>query len=234
VSAQPVAVRKNRIQAVVLGDQGRIPAWVIDHDSYRRWACSGDYPESGWISYINGEIWVDLSMEALFSHNRVKSQIGFTLMTLLNAQPIGTYFPDRLLFTNQNAGITTEPDGLFCYWETVQSGRARYSQKTKDGDDYLELVGTPDMVLEVVSRTSVRKDTKELLRDYWQAGIAEYWLVDARKEPARFDIFQHAARGYRKAKTKEGWAPSKVFGKSFQLRRGSDPLGDPQFALLMK
>src|SRR5256885_8764701 len=52
-------------------------------------------------------------------------------------------------------------------------------------EGYLELEGTPDMVLEVVSESSVQKDTKRLRQLYWQAGIREYWLVDARREPDR-------------------------------------------------
>ncbi|MCI0358573.1 MAG: Uma2 family endonuclease [Planctomycetaceae bacterium] len=36
------------------------------------------------------------------------------------------------------------------------------------------------MTLEVVSDTSVVKDTQELRSLYWLAGIQEYWLVDAR------------------------------------------------------
>ena len=61
---------------------------------------------------------------------------------------------------------------------------------------FKEFEGTPDMVLEVVSATSVRKDT-EILRDlYWRAGIQEYWLVDARGDEPLFSILRHTARGY--------------------------------------
>jgi len=52
----------------------------------------------------------------------------------------------------------------------------------------LELEGTPDMVLEVVSASSVVKDTETLLQLYWQAGIPEYWLVDARGEALEFTV----------------------------------------------
>lgn len=90
------------------------------------------------------------------------------------------------------------------------------------------------MVLEVVSRTSVKKDTEDLFATYFQAGITEYWLVDARSEPLRFDIYQYTTRGYRKARVRERWLASKVFGKSFQLQRQTDPLGNPQFELKVK
>jgi Uma2 family endonuclease len=56
------------------------------------------------------------------------------------------------------------------------------------GGDYIEILGSPDLVVEIVSDSSVRKDTT-LLRDaYWKAGVREYWLFDARGAEIRFDI----------------------------------------------
>ena len=46
------------------------------------------------------------------------------------------------------------------------------------------------MVLEVVSRSSVEKDTEVLRAGLRPAGVREYWLVDARAEPLRFDILR--------------------------------------------
>ena len=87
------------------------------------------------------------------------------------------------------------------------------------------------MVLEVVSRSSVQKDTRNLREDYWQAGVREYWLIDARPDPLTFDILRHTPRGYRAAPKKDGWIRSAVFGKSFRLLRGITALGHPQFTL---
>jgi Uma2 family endonuclease len=87
------------------------------------------------------------------------------------------------------------------------------------------------MVLEVVSRHSVRKDTKILRNLYWRAGIPEYWLVDARKTPLQFDILRWTERGYSASRRREGWLKSKVFGRSFLLETKPDRLGHPQFFL---
>ena len=59
---------------------------------------------------------------------------------------------------------------------------------------YVELDGSPDMVLEVVSDSSVEKDIDVLMDLYWKAGIREYWLVDARGERIEFKILCHTAR----------------------------------------
>lgn len=98
-------------------------------------------------------------------------------------------------------------------------------------EGFVEIEGTPDMVLEVVSGSSVSKDT-EWLRDlHWKAGIAEYWLIDCRGERVDFDILRHTAGGYSAADKSAGWVESAVFGHSFLLTRQSDELGQPEYTL---
>jgi Uma2 family endonuclease len=87
------------------------------------------------------------------------------------------------------------------------------------------------MVLEVVSKSSVRKDTVELLDSYWRAGIPEYWLVDARTPAPRFDIFRHTSEKYVAVAAQDGWLASTVFGRMFQLNQQTDRLGHPLYAL---
>ena len=80
-------------------------------------------------------------------------------------------------------------------------------------------------VLEVLSDSSVEKDIVILFDAYWQAGIAEYWLVDARKGPVRFDIYRHTSKGYVATRKQAGWVKSAVFSKSFRLSQRQGPLG---------
>ncbi len=67
-----------------------IPAWVIDLASFRRWACSDEFPQSGWYAHLNGDLWVDTSMERLV-HNLVKTAIATTLDTLTGAAGTGLF-----------------------------------------------------------------------------------------------------------------------------------------------
>jgi Uma2 family endonuclease len=87
------------------------------------------------------------------------------------------------------------------------------------------------MVLEVVSPSSVEKDTVTLRDLYWRAEVREYWLVDARGERPGFDILRHTARGYSPVRRQGGWVKSAVFGKAFRLVRRADELGNPEFVL---
>jgi Uma2 family endonuclease len=87
-------------------------------------------------------------------------------------------------------------------------------ENVNDIDSFREC--SPDMVLEII-RSSVNKDTNILRRAYWTAGVQEYWLVDARKDPLVFDILRRAPRGFQAVRKQEGWLKSTVFSRSFRL-----------------
>jgi Uma2 family endonuclease len=217
---------------VVEGDVVHIPAWVVDLDSFRRWGESQSFPESGRIGYLNGEVWVDMSKEQLFSHLLVKSQYNMVLGRLAEKEKPGLYFPDGLFLTNLAVGFSWKPDGTFVSMESLQCGLVKLVEGEEGG--FVELEGSPDMVLEIVSRSSVHKDTVELRQAYWEAKIREYWLVDARREPLRFDILRHSPKGYVATRKQGGWVKSAVFGKFFKLSQDSSGLGHPRFTLSVR
>lgn len=217
------------MSTIVIADQIRIPSWVNDLESFRRWSRTDDYPERGWVSFLDGEIWVDMDMEQLFTHNQVKTEFTIVLGGRTKDEELGYFFSDRALLSNESANLSTEPDGTFCSFDALEERRVYLVEGLEEG--HVEIEGTPDMVLEVVSRHSVRKDTKILRNLYWRAGIPEYWLVDARKTPVQFDILRWSERGYSATRRRQGWLKSKVFGRSFLLETKSDRLGHPQFFL---
>lgn len=217
------------MSTVVVADQVRIPSWVNDLESFRRWSRSDDYPERGWVSFLDGEIWVDTHMEQLFTHNRVKTCFTVALAGLVEAEQLGYFFSDRASLSHEGANLSTEPDGTFCSFVAIESKRVALVEGVEEG--FVEIDGTPDMVLEVVSTYSVRKDTKVLRGLYARAGIPEYWLVDARKEKLQFDILSLTERGYATTRKRDGWVKSRVFGRAFRLESRPDRLGNPQYFL---
>lgn len=225
-----------RLEMVVLSffdsdqlvDHVKIPLWVIDLESFRAWVDRDDFPDKGRIDYIKGEVWVDMSKEQLFTHVAVKTEIAGVLGRLVKAERTGLLFGDGALVSNLDADIAVNPDAVFISHAAHQD-RVRLLEGNKGG--YVEMEGSPDMVLEVVSDSSVHKDTERLRQDYWTAGIREYWLVDARKEPLAFDILRHTPKGYRTTPKKDGWIKSNVFGKSFRLMQETSEFGDPEYTL---
>jgi Uma2 family endonuclease len=213
---------------VIESDQVSVPEWVTDLDSFRRWTDSEDFPQTGRICYLNGEVWVDMSKEQVFTHVLVKTRIAAVLSELVEAKEWGLFLGDGISLVNVDADIAVNPDALFTSNDSL-ADRVRILEGKKEG--YVELEGSPDMVLEVVGTSSVRKDTERLRRDYWEAGIREYWLVDARKKPLVFDSLRHTPKGYRTTPKKDGWIKSDVFGKSFRLIHRIDVRGHPKYTL---
>jgi hypothetical protein len=60
---------------VAEGDFVQIPDWVEDLESFRRWAHSDEFPETGRICYLDGEVWVDMSKEQFFRTTRPRMSL---------------------------------------------------------------------------------------------------------------------------------------------------------------
>jgi Uma2 family endonuclease len=209
----------------------RIPSRALDLETFRRWAHSDEFPEKEHVSYLAGEVWVDMSKEQ-FSHNQVKGEVTSVLTALAKQGQLGRVFPDGYLLTNAKADLSTNPDGIFASAESLQSRRVPLVAGAEEG--YVELEGTPDMVLEVISPSSEEKDTEQMPRLYWRAGIPEYWLIDVRGDRLDFRILRRGPKGYVPVRARGEWLKSKVFGKSFRLSAGVDPLGYPEYTLSVK
>jgi Uma2 family endonuclease len=219
------------ITFVYESDEVSVPSWVTDLESFRRWADTNDFPEDGRICYLKGEVWVDMSKEQLFTHVSAKTEITVVLGGLVKTGRLGLFLGDGAMLSNVDADIAVVPDALFVSTAGLQD-RVRLIEGKDEG--YVELEGSPDMVLEVVSRSSVHKDTEVLRQAYWEAGVREYWLADARPDPLAFDVLRHTARGYRATPKKGGWLASAVFGKSFRLTRQVNTLGHPEYTLAVR
>ncbi len=204
------------------GDVGilRIPPSAHTLDGFRAWAET--VPEKTKITYLDGEVFVDVSKEDIETHIKVKGELFAVLYLLVRQLNFGRMFIDGILLTNAAAGLSTNPDAVAARWRTLKSKKARTTER--DGK-FLELEGSPDWVLEVVSPSSVVKDTRFLKAAYHTAGIAEYWLVDARGDDVAFTIFTRRKSGYVAASSEDGWLLSKVFDRRFRLSRTRDQLG---------
>src|SRR5579862_7480345 len=106
----------------------RIPAWLTDLASFRRWAKSDDFPQRGWYAHLGGDLWVDPSMERM-GHNQVKAEIAMVLGVLVKGARIGRFFADRMLLTNVEAELSTEPDGMFLSYDAITNRRGRLEQR---------------------------------------------------------------------------------------------------------
>ena len=143
----------------------------------------------------------------------------------------GTFYADGTLVTYKQAELSTEPDGMFVLWTTLESGRIQLVRRKDHDDEFTELVGTPDWVLEVVSRTSVRKDNVVLRGVYHRAKIPEYWLITAFGPEIDFQILRWRKTGYAAMPIRDGWRRSPLFDCRFRLTRQRDRVGHWEYTL---
>ena len=230
IPKRPGSLNGKAMCAVIIeADNLCVPTWVTDLASFREWADSEDFPEYGRICYLEGEVWIDMSKEQLYTHNKLKTRYYIVLGTLVDAEKLGDFFSDGVSVVHPDADLSAVPEAVFLSNETLASGRVRLIEGARRG--LVEIEGSADMVLEVVSDSSVRKDTMRLRKLYWAAGVREYWLVDAREQPLSFEILRHTAKGFVSVRNQGGWLKSAVFGKSFRLTQQTDALGHPAFTL---
>jgi Uma2 family endonuclease len=209
-----------------------VPASVRDLDSFREWAHSDDFPQRGKITYIQGEILIDMSPQEVESHAKVKGAVYRDLGQLVDQEDLGDLLPDPTMLVHHEAGVSNEPDATFCSWDSLHSKRVEYRERKEGSTRFVEVVGSPDMVLEVVSRSSFDKDTKKLAVSYFNAGIDEYWLVDARGDEIDFRILVRGKSRYRKAPVdSDGYVTSKVFARRFRQSRDRNPVGGFRYRL---
>lgn len=209
----------------------RIPTSALTLAGFRRWVKSTDFPEKGIkATFLGGEVFIDMAPEFFDTHNTIKTEVYGVLGPLVKAANTGRLVSDNMMFTNESAEISTEPDALFFTWEAWQSGRVAMAP-SESGKPNFEVVGQPDMVLEVVSDSSVKKDLRDLRTKYHLAGIQEYWTIDARGVDLTFEILRHTNAEYVAVPAADGWVRSAVFGREFRLTRERDRIGLWQYTL---
>ncbi|HXT60629.1 MAG TPA: Uma2 family endonuclease, partial [Pirellulales bacterium] len=131
-----------------------IPAGAATFNGFRAWAKSGDFPRRGRVSFIEGEILIDMSPEDLSTHAQIKAEIGCRIHQLVEELDLGVFYPDRTLLSNSAADLSTEPDGTFVSWDAFESRRVRRVAAKSRMGQFVELKGAPDWVLEIVSPSS--------------------------------------------------------------------------------
>jgi len=93
-------------------DHVDIPERIFQFESFRRWLHSDLFPNEGRISFINGVVIVDLSMEEFFDHGQVRFEIQPVVGNLLKETWFGRFASDGTRYSHLKTRLTTEPDGL--------------------------------------------------------------------------------------------------------------------------
>jgi Uma2 family endonuclease len=132
--------------------------------------------EHGFAEWVDGEVF--LYMGVTDAHQRVVDFLTGYLGFIVSALGLGTLrtgpYPVRLPLE----GPAREPD----LYLIAKAHDARRTRRFFDGP--------PDLVIEVVSDDSPRRDGVVKFEEYERAGVPEYWVIDPRSgsESARFFV----------------------------------------------
>jgi Uma2 family endonuclease len=147
----------------------KLQAWT--YDDYLA------FPEGGPLRYevIDGELYMTPAPN--IRHQRVISNLHFHFRTFLHSQPIGEVFlsPCDVIFSHTPLEYV-EPDLVFVSKERSSIVTERNIQ------------GSPDIVVEILSEGTEKRDRREKFSLYERSGVPEYWIVDPEKEA--IEIFQ--------------------------------------------
>jgi Uma2 family endonuclease len=214
-------------------DQIEIPMDLRDLADFRRWAVSDAFPERGRIDYLAGSIEVDMSPEDLHTHGKLKTELVRALAERNIRLDLGELYTDRTRVSCPEVDLSVEPDVVLVTNESLNSGRVRLVPRASGGPDrYIELEGPPDLIVEIVSDASVRKDTERLPELYSRAGVREFWLIDARRAELLFSIHQSGPASYQPAPaTADGFQFSAVLDRWYRLDRTRNRHGRIAFAM---
>lgn len=120
---------------------------------------------------IDGRHWVTPSPN--IRHQRVSGRLHLMIGSWLEQHPIGQLFyaPLDVVFSNFDI---VEPDLLY-----VSNARAAEVLTAK------HVAGVPELVIEIGSRGTRKRDDTVKRRLYEEAGVDEYWIVDPEAERIR-------------------------------------------------
>lgn len=144
-------------------------------------------PEDKW-EFINGE--VIMHSPATAKHTKVSGRIFKLLSTYVEVHKLGTVLFEKALvsFTRNDY----EPD--LVYFDAATSAKIEDAQWK---------LPVPQMVVEVLSPSSRRRDRGDKYLDYAAHAVQEYWIVDPEDETIEQHLLEEGA--YRlKAKQRDG------------------------------
>ncbi len=201
-----------------------IPHDVHRLERFREWVASfGEGAPR--VSFCQGRVNVEMTPQDYRTHEPLVAAINGVLGQLARDENKGRYFMPPSWFTHEPSGLSTEPDGFLVKWETFTSGGVQLRPERTT-----ELVGRPDLAVEVVSKTSARKDLVDLVQGYAAAGVPEYWIADGRQEKAELRILVLTGDAFEDAPAdSDGWVASPFWKRRFKLARYVNPAGWPDF-----
>jgi len=158
--------RKRKSQTRLKMSYEDYAAWV-DEDMHTEWA--------------NGEVIVFMPPKAI--HQATLGFLHRLLGLFVDLFDLGKIHiaPFEMRLAQHNT--YREPDILFV-------AKANLARLTED-----RLEGPADLIIEIVSESTVHHDREDKFKEYQAAGVGEYWIIDPRPDKHRADFFHLDEQG---------------------------------------
>lgn len=124
------------------------------YDDYKTWKDSEDWEIIGGIAYA-------MSPSTTTKHQEIAGKIYNEFFNYLKGKTCKTYFELDVVLSKEDI---VKPDVLIV------------CDKSKITDKNIK--GTPDLIVEILSPSTSKRDKKTKLELYRKFGVAEYWIVD--------------------------------------------------------
>jgi Uma2 family endonuclease len=184
----------NKLSAPTARTNLRSKAWI---ERQRKFYEQLHSDEGGFdfIEFLNGDIIVrampedahlpegatlTFDMPTTIQHQRIQSRLIVALSNFVNQHHLGEVFgtpTDLKLGKN-----TTQPDIIFLSKEHASRAKA------------LEINGYADLVVEILSKSSIKRDRQTKFRLYQDAKIPSYWIVSPEAE--QIELYRLTKEGY--------------------------------------
>lgn len=127
------------------------------------------------MEWVNGE--VITYMPPLFEHQSIINFLDRLLGLFVENLNLGIVISAPFAVRLWPEGPAREPDLLFI------------SRENKKNLTTKQFAGAPDLVVEIISPSSVTEDRVRKFTEYEQAGVREYWLIDPRPHQQQADFY---------------------------------------------
>jgi len=180
-----------------------------------------EYAADKHAEWVNGEAIIFMPPKII--HQHIVFFLSMLLSLYTRPRSLGVVMIAPVAMQLHQDDPLREPDILFIAQEHLDRLTA----------DRLE--GPADLIVEVVSDSSVARDRADKFYEYQEAGVGEYWIIDPRSGKERVDFYQLQGDGRYQAALPDAqgrYHAAIVPGFRFDVNwLWQDPLPDPLTAL---
>jgi Uma2 family endonuclease len=164
--AEQPNLRERLTEALAIDpDQLLLP--TMTYEEFLLWADEDVHAE-----WVEGKVL--LMTPASSRHQRISMFLGTLLNLYVSSHDLGEVFDAPFQMRLHQPPRGREPDILFVAKEHLGQITEQF------------LDGPADMVVEIISPESTRRDRRAKFSEYEASGIREYWLIDPQREYAEF------------------------------------------------